>query len=146
MQIVVPANKAKFSEKLNFFVHGNFTLFISKSFQILSHFFALLFPKDSKNLKFLNCGLWEVGTKRRLNGVNKWRGKKSVKNFFCCGNFTPIMSNFFSNLWTLLYITFPQGFWKSKNFGQIWDHFVPILFHKDCEPLQFLGSVCKKDV
>ena len=58
------------------------------------------------------------------------------------------MSKFFSNLWTLLCITFPQGVWKSKNVGQIWDHFVPILFPKDSEPLQFLDirlwEVCAK--
>ena len=47
------------------------------SFQIWDHFFPLLFPKDSENLKSLDIGLWEVRAKRRLNGVNKW--KKSVR-------------------------------------------------------------------
>ena len=31
------------------FLCGNFTPFMSKSFQIRDHFFSLLFPKDSKN-------------------------------------------------------------------------------------------------
>ena len=30
-----------------------------------------IFPKDSEYLKSLDVGLWEVGAKRRLNGVNK---------------------------------------------------------------------------
>ena len=33
--------------------------------------FPLLFPMDSEYLKSLDIGLWEVGAKRRLNGVNK---------------------------------------------------------------------------
>ena len=53
---------------------------MSKSIQILDHFFALVFPKDTENLKSLDIGLWEVGAKRSLNGVNKGR-KKTVKNF-----------------------------------------------------------------
>ena len=46
---------------------------MTKSFQIWGHFFPLLFPKDSKNPKSLDIGLWEVGKKKRLNGVNKWK-------------------------------------------------------------------------
>ena len=53
------------------FQRGYFTPFTRKSFQIGDHFFSLLFPKDSKNLKSLDIGLWEVGAKRLLNGVRK---------------------------------------------------------------------------
>ena len=81
--------------KKTFFLRGNFTPFISKSFQIWDHFFPLLFPKYSENLKSLDIGLWEVGAKRHLNGLIKWRRKKSVKNFFCHGNFIPFMSKKF---------------------------------------------------
>ena len=52
-----------------FFLRSNFTVFISKSFQIRDHFFPLLFPKDSENLKSLDIGLQEMGAKRRLKGV-----------------------------------------------------------------------------
>ena len=58
-------------QKTNIFGGGHFTPFISKSFQILDHFFPILFPKDSENLTSLDIGLWEVGSKRHLNGVNK---------------------------------------------------------------------------
>ena len=57
----------------NFLCRGDFTPIMSKSFQIWDHFFSLLFPKDSENLKSLDIGLREVGAKRRLNGVNKWK-------------------------------------------------------------------------
>ena len=74
------------------------------------------FPKDSKNLKCLDIGLGKVGTKRLLNGVNKWERKKSVKTFFCRGNFTRFMSQSF----------------------QIWGHFFSLLFPKDFEDLKNL--------
>ena len=45
----------------NFFRRGNFTPFMSKLFQIWDHFFPLLFPKNSKNLKSLDNGLYKVG-------------------------------------------------------------------------------------
>ena len=51
--------------------------FMSKSFQIWDHFFPLLFPKDSKNLKSLDIGLREVGAKRLVNGL---RNKNTKKN------------------------------------------------------------------
>ena len=54
--------KAKFSKK-KLFLRGDFTPFISKSFQIWDRFFPLLFPKDSENLKSLDIGLWEMGEK-----------------------------------------------------------------------------------
>ena len=57
-------SKAKFGWKLFFFA-GQFTPFISKSFQIWDHFFPLLFPKDSKNLTLGSGG------KRCLNGTSK---------------------------------------------------------------------------
>ena len=79
------------------------------------NFFPLLFPKDSEYLKFLDIALREVGAKRPLNGVNKWR--KFLKNFFRRGDFTPFFCKKSSNLRPLLSITFPQGFRISKNFG-----------------------------
>ena len=54
-----------------FFYHGDFLPFMSKSFQIWDHFFPLLFPKNSKPLKFLDIQLWEVGAKRPLNDTSK---------------------------------------------------------------------------
>ena len=107
-------NKWKKSVK-NFFRRGDFTPFMSKSFQIWDHFFPLLFPKDSENLKSLDIGLWEVGAKRRLNGVNKW--KKICKKLFSPRWFHTLYELKFSILWPLLSITFPQGFQKSKKFG-----------------------------
>ena len=62
--------------KKNLFRSGNFTPFMSNSFQIGDHFFSLLFPKDSENLKSLDIGLLEVGAKRRLNGVRNINTKK----------------------------------------------------------------------
>ena len=59
------------SPKLTFLC-GNFTPFISKSFQIWDHFFPLLFLKDSENLRILDDGLWEVEAKRCLNWVDTW--------------------------------------------------------------------------
>ena len=55
-------------------MRGNFTPFMNISFQIWDHFFPLLFPEDSGNLKSLDIGLWEVGEKRPLNGVRKCDG------------------------------------------------------------------------
>ena len=66
----------KKSIKKNFFQRSDFTPFMSKSFQIWDHFFPLLFPKDSENLKSSDIGLREVGAKRCLSGVNKLRRKK----------------------------------------------------------------------
>ena len=77
-------------------------------------FFLLLFPNDSGNLKLLDIGLQEVGGKKRLNRVKKL--KKSVKNFFGRGNFTPFLRKSF----------------------QIWDLFFPLLFPKDSESLKML--------
>ena len=93
---------------------GNFTPFSNIKGQFWDHFFPLLFPKDSEYLKFLDIALCEVGAKRPLNGVNKWR--KFLKNFFCRGDFTP--------------------FFSKK--VQIWDHFFPLLFPKDSEYLKSL--------
>ena len=63
-----------------FFLRGDFTLFMSKSGKIWDHIFPLLFPKDSENTKSLDIGLWEVGAKRGLNGMHKF--KKIVKKTF----------------------------------------------------------------
>ena len=96
-----PAIKAKLARI--FFLARQFYTLYEKKFSNLRPLLSLLFPKD--------FGLWEVGAKRRLNGVNKW--KKTVKNLFCRGNISTFMS---------------------KNF-KIWDHFFPLLFPKDSENL-----------
>ena len=89
-----PASKAKLI-KNNFFLRCDFTPLMSKSIRIWDRFFALVFPKDSENLKCLDIGLREVGSKRRLNGVNK--GKKSVKNLFHRGDFRPFWAKMFKS-------------------------------------------------
>ena len=65
-------------------MHSNFTPFMGESYWIGDHFFSLLFPKDSKNLKSLDIGLWEVGAK---NVSTEWT--------HCRGDFTPFMSKSF---------------------------------------------------
>ena len=109
-----PASKAKFTQ--NIFLLGIFTPFTRKSFQIWDHFFPLLFSKDSKNQKSLDIGLWEKGTNRRLNGVNKWRKKHYKK----------IVAAILHSLWatvfkfeTTSFHYFPQGFRKSKKFAHL---------------------------
>ena len=42
-----------------------FDAVIYKSFQIRDHFFPIIFPKESKNLKSLDIELLEVGEKDR---------------------------------------------------------------------------------
>ena len=75
MRIDAPANKAKYSKKKNLFLRGDFTPFMTKSFQIQDHFFPLLFPKDSEKQKSFYIGFWEVGAQRLLNGVNKGKNR-----------------------------------------------------------------------
>ena len=64
-----PATKAKFAEKLTFFLRGDFAPFISKSFQVWHHFFPLfltdpvspgLFYKQPRKVTdWLTDGLWK---------------------------------------------------------------------------------------
>ena len=63
--------------KKNFFCRCNFTTFMSKSFQILDHFFPLLFSKDSENLKSLHIGLRKIGAKIPLKGVRNTNTRKT---------------------------------------------------------------------
>ena len=90
----------------NFFRRGDFRPFLSKNVQIWDQFFPLFFPKDCEYLKSLDIGLWEVGAKRPLNGVNKWR--KSVKNFFRRGNFTPLSSKKIKSETTSFHYFYPR--------------------------------------
>ena len=121
MRIVAPIHTKKIllvrqnSQKKLFFWRGNFTHFLSKSFQIWDYLFPLLFPNDPENLTSLDIRLYEVGAKRRLNGVKKW--KKSVKKNSSPRRFYTFYEQKFSNLRPLLSFTFPQGFQKSKEFG-----------------------------
>ena len=71
MRIIAPMPKKKLTSKAK--LHGDFTTFMSKKFQIWDHFSKLLFTKDSDDPKSLDIWLWEVGEKKRLNGVNKWK-------------------------------------------------------------------------
>ena len=115
-----PASKAKFVKNI-FFCLANFTHFMSKSIQILDHFFPLVFPQDSfisfspRNLKSLDIGLWEVGAKICLNGVNK--GEKIPKQLFAPRRFQTIFEQKSLHLRPLLSITFSQEFPIFKNFG-----------------------------
>ena len=83
----------------NFFCLSDFTPFMSKSRQILDHFFQLLFPKDSKNLTSLDIGLQEVGEKIPLNRVRNTDTKKILlskekfapkQTFFCATILHPL--------------------------------------------------------
>ena len=109
-------NKWKKSFKNFFFRRSDFTPFMRQVFKSETTSFHYFSPKDSENLKSLDIGLREVGVKRRLNGVNKWRRKKYVNKLFCRCDFTPFMNRSF----------------------QIWDHFFPLLFPKDYESLKSL--------
>ena len=60
-----------------FFLHSDFTPFLSKSFQIWDHFFLFFLLKDSEYLKSLDIGHWEGGAREPLNGVNKWKKNSS---------------------------------------------------------------------
>ena len=68
------------TNKKLFFCRSNFTPLLRKNVPIWDQFFPLLFPKDAEYLKCLDIWLWEVGAKRPLSRVNKW--KKSVKKTF----------------------------------------------------------------
>ena len=46
-----PASKAKFAKKIQLFLHGNFTIFMSKSFQIWDHLFLSLLDFGEKGQK-----------------------------------------------------------------------------------------------
>ena len=49
--------KAKSAKKKLFFLRGNLRPLPNKNFQMLDHFFPLLFPKDSESLKILDIRL-----------------------------------------------------------------------------------------
>ena len=133
----------------NFFRNCNFSPFMSKSFQIWDHFFPLLFPKDFKNLKSLDIGLWEVGVKRPLNGVRKWDGHTYVHfNLKYCGLvFHPWM--FGCRLLTALGAA-ALGNWVLLGHARVncleiwpisynfWKHFKR--FHPNCPAVFFNGS------
>ena len=58
-------NRAKFAQKKLFFCVAILDPFISKSFQILDHFFPFP-PKDFESLKMLDILLQEMGAKRQI--------------------------------------------------------------------------------
>ena len=107
------------------FCRGNFTPFMSKSFQIWGHFLLLLCPKDSENLKSLNIWLREVRSKSPVNEVRNTDAKKILLSkakfahkitLFLRSDFTPFICKSF----------------------KIWDHFYLLLFPKDSESLKNL--------
>ena len=62
------------------------------------HYFS---PKDSENLKSFDIGIWEVGTKRPLNGVRKCDGQtnkhtKNIQKFWLIERIGP-EGRFFEN-------------------------------------------------
>ena len=111
-------SKVKNEREKNFFLRGNFRQFSNKNVPIWDHFFPFLFPKDSESLKILDIRLRKVGAKRQLKKTKNRRRPKKVKKktFLLLGDFRQ-----FSN----------------KNV-HIWDHFFPLLFPKDSEPLKIL--------
>ena len=96
-----------------FFAQQFYTLYKQK-YSNLRPLFVHFPPKDSENLNSLDIGHWEVGTKRRFNGLNKWT--KFVKDYSRHGNSTPFMSKI----------------------CQIWDHFFLIFSPKDSKNLKSL--------
>ena len=112
MRIVAPipkksANKAKFS-KNHFFLPGGFTPFMSKSLN-LRPLLSITFPKGfRKSEKF---GHWTL--KRSEQMQKNWK----KKNTYLMRQFYTLYKLNFSNLRSLLPITFSQGLQKSKNFG-----------------------------
>ena len=105
----------KKSERIFFFLRGDFIQLSNNNVHFWDHFFPLLFPKDSESLKILDLRLREVGAKRPLNGTSKVK-KVKKKNFFLRGDFRQFLNN---NVY-------------------IWDHFFPLLFPKDSESLKIL--------
>ena len=131
MRIVAPisknlVSKAKFAKKLTFLC-GDYTPFPSKSFK--SETTSFNFSPES--FKSLDIQLWEVGAKKNIKQKKKhWYQKilfSKVKfsqktNFVLRGNFTTFICNFFFYLRPLPFITFPQGFWISKNVDlRLWE-------------------------
>ena len=117
----------------NFFHRGDFALFISKSFQIWDHFFLLLFPKDSENLKSLDIGLWEVGARRPLNRVRNTDTKKILLSkakfaekltLFCAAIFHPLLKKVFKSETTSLFYFSP----RIANLQKVWTSDLSKLF------------------
>ena len=71
--------KAKSATKKKFFLRGDFRPLPNKNYQMLDHFFPLLFPKESESLKILDIQLREVGAKRPLKKTENQRRPKKVK-------------------------------------------------------------------
>ena len=91
-----------------------FNTLYKQKFSNLRQFFPLLFPKDSENLKSLDIGPWEVGTKRRLTRAKKL---KKIRNFvFAAAILHPLWAKVFKAETTSFHY-FSQGFRKSKKFG-----------------------------
>ena len=85
-------------------------------FLVKDHSFPFLFPQGfQKCYTSLDIEFWELGAKRGLNRVYKW--KEIHKKLFLPPQFCTLKEQKLSNLRLLLSITFPQGFPKSKQFG-----------------------------
>ena len=118
-------NKWKKKSLKIFFHCGHFTPLMSKSFQILDPFVPLLFPKHSENLKSLDIGLWELGTKRPLNGVRNTdkkvllsKAKFAQKQFFCAAILHSILVKVFKSE----IISFHNFSPRIQNLKKIWTY------------------------
>ena len=97
-------------KKKQLFLPRQFYNINEQKFSDLRPYLFITFPQGFWKLKNLNIKLQEVGPKRCLNRVDKWRTKKSVKNFFRRGYLTPFK---FSNLRPIL---FPEDSKNLKGF------------------------------
>ena len=98
-------NEKNLKKKIFFFC-GDFTPFMSKSFQIWDHLFQLTFPKDSKNLKKFGHCTSERGGKKTVNRSEKHQYKKTLlskakfarkTNFFCAPLLHPLFVKVFKS-------------------------------------------------
>ena len=97
------------SKKIFFFYRPyKLTPVLSKSCQIRDHFFPLIFPNDFENVKCLDIGPHEVGAKRSLSGVNKWKKIMQLKIFFLSQLFHTLHEQTFSNLIPFFQLLFPN--------------------------------------
>ena len=71
---------------------------------------SIIFPQGFQKSKKM-----DLGTKRCLNKVNKWRRKKSIKPFFCRGNFAPFMNKSFQIWGHFFVLLFPNTFKNLKS-------------------------------
>ena len=72
--------KLKKSVKKTFLPRRLYTLY-EKKFSYVRPFLSIFFPKDFKIFKSLDIGLWEVGEKRLLNGLESVVDRQTYTHF-----------------------------------------------------------------